>query len=82
MILEQCVKEGRDTSKFAKSCGLDTTDCVGRAMASSVALRRHAWLRSTGFSGDIQSNLADMPLDGAHLFGAKADSALERFKKS
>ena len=80
--LEQCVKEGIDTSKFTIRCSLNTADCVGRAMASSVALRRHAWLRTTGFSGDVQANLVDMPFDGAHFFGEKADYALERFKES
>ena len=37
----------------------------------------HDWL-----FGDVQSNLMDMPFDGTHLFGEKADSALECFKES
>ncbi|KAJ1198716.1 hypothetical protein NDU88_002555 [Pleurodeles waltl] len=80
--LTQAVKDGRDAAKFTIRCGLDTTDSLGRAISSSVALRRHAWLRSTGFSGDVQPNLMDMPFDGSRLFGEKADSALERFKDS
>ena len=71
-----------DAAKFTIRCGLDTTDCVGRAMASSVALRCHAWLCMTGFSEDVQANLMDMPFDGTQLFVKKADSALERFKEN
>ncbi|KAJ1109751.1 hypothetical protein NDU88_007110 [Pleurodeles waltl] len=62
--------------------GLDTTDSVARAMGPAVATRRQAWLRRSGFSSDVQSTLLDLPFDGDKLFGAKADSALERFKES
>ncbi|KAJ1098777.1 hypothetical protein NDU88_003884 [Pleurodeles waltl] len=62
--------------------GLDTTDSVARAMGTAVVTRRQAWLRNSGFSSDLQSTLLDLPFDGDKLFGAKADSALERFKES
>ncbi|KAJ1184897.1 hypothetical protein NDU88_001694 [Pleurodeles waltl] len=62
--------------------GLDTSDSVARAMGTSIATRQHAWLRSSGFSPDVQATLLDLPFDGDKLFGAKADSALERFKES
>ncbi|KAJ1168845.1 hypothetical protein NDU88_000758 [Pleurodeles waltl] len=62
--------------------GLDTTDSVARAMGTTVVARRQAWLRNSGFSADVQSTLLDLPFDGDKLFGAKADSALERFKES
>ncbi|KAJ1150323.1 hypothetical protein NDU88_003117 [Pleurodeles waltl] len=61
--------------------GLDTTDSIARAMGTSVASRRHVWLRTSGFSTDVQSMLLDLPFDGAKLFGSKADSSLERFKE-
>ncbi|KAJ1118686.1 hypothetical protein NDU88_006874 [Pleurodeles waltl] len=62
--------------------GLDTTDSVARAMGTAVVARRQAWLRNSGFSSDVQSTLLDLPFGGDKLFGAKADSALERFKES
>ncbi|KAJ1086659.1 hypothetical protein NDU88_006775 [Pleurodeles waltl] len=62
--------------------GLDTTDSVARTMGTTVVERRQAWLRNSGFSADVQSTLLDLPFDGDKLFGAKADSALERFKES
>lgn len=80
--LSHALAEGRDAAKFAIWCGLDSTDSLGKASSTSVAMRRYAWLRSTGFSGDVQSTLLDMPFDGRRLFGDKADSALKRFKES
>ena len=71
-ILFQAVMDRRDAVKFTVRCGLETTDSLGRVIASSVALHHHAWLRSTGFSGDVQASLMDMPFDGSHLFGEKA----------
>ncbi|KAJ1108996.1 hypothetical protein NDU88_006366 [Pleurodeles waltl] len=80
--LTQAVKDGRDAAKFTIRYGLDTTYSLGRAITLKVALRHHSWLHSTGFSGDAQSSLMDVPFDGSHLFGEKADSVLERFKDS
>ncbi|KAJ1087665.1 hypothetical protein NDU88_000832 [Pleurodeles waltl] len=81
-IVSQAVADWRDAAKLTIRCGLDTTDSLGRSVATTVALRRHAWLRTSGFSGDVQQSLMDMPFDGTRLFGDKADSALERFKES
>ncbi|KAJ1081047.1 hypothetical protein NDU88_001231 [Pleurodeles waltl] len=62
--------------------GLDTSDSVARAMGTTIVSRRQSWLRSSGFSSDVQATLLDLPFDGEKLFGTKADSALERFKES
>lgn len=51
-------------------------------MGSSVAARRHAWLRGSCFSPDVQATLLDLPFDAARLFGAPADCMLQRFKDS
>ncbi|KAJ1120280.1 hypothetical protein NDU88_008454 [Pleurodeles waltl] len=59
---------------------LDTTDSVARAMGTCIATRRHAWLRTSRFSSDVQATLLDLPFDGDKLFGSKAESALERLK--
>ena len=55
--------------------GLDTADSVATSMATSVSMRRQAWLRGSGFSPDVQSTLMDLPFDVD-----TADLALERFK--
>ncbi|KAJ1176220.1 hypothetical protein NDU88_001503 [Pleurodeles waltl] len=57
--------------------GLDTSDSVARAMGMTIVSRRQSWLRSSGFSSDVQATLLDLPFDGEKLFGTKADSALE-----
>ncbi|KAJ1125992.1 hypothetical protein NDU88_004405 [Pleurodeles waltl] len=62
--------------------GLDTLDSVARAMGTTIVSRRQSWLRSSGFSSDVQATLLDLPFHGEKLFGSKADSALERFKES
>lgn len=56
--------------------GLDTVDSVARVMGSSVVSRRQAWLKSSGFSPDVQATLLDLPFNGSGLFGEKEDSAL------
>lgn len=48
---------------------------------SSVTLRHHAWLLIC-FSTDVHAALIDLPFHSGHLFGNKADSALEKFKAS
>ena len=51
-------------------------DFLGRAVGTSAVLLRHAWMRSTEFSGDVKASLMEIPFDGSRLFGEKADSAL------
>ncbi|KAJ1135717.1 hypothetical protein NDU88_002152 [Pleurodeles waltl] len=80
--LSSLVSDAQAAATQVIQSGLDTTDSVARAMGTAVATRRQAWLRSSGFSSDVQSILLDLPFDGDKLFGAKADSALERFKEN
>ncbi|KAJ1201014.1 hypothetical protein NDU88_004830 [Pleurodeles waltl] len=75
-------RQERDAVKFTIRCGLDMTNSLGRSVASTKALRHHAWLRTSGFSGDVQQSLMDMPFNGIHLFRDKADPALECFQES
>lgn len=65
-------------AQFSIRLALDTTDSVSRAMARSVALRRHAWLRYGGFPENVQERLRDLPFDGDALFDSHADSAVHR----
>ena len=81
-ILTQAMIDGRVTAKFTIQCGLDTTNSLGRAICSTLALHLHGCLRSTVFFRDVQVALMDIPLDGSRLFSDKADPALERFKES
>ncbi|KAJ1124673.1 hypothetical protein NDU88_003122 [Pleurodeles waltl] len=66
--VSQSVNDGRDAAKFTIRYGLDTTNSLGRLVATTVALRRHAWLCTFRFSGDVQQSLMDMSFDGSRLF--------------
>ncbi|KAJ1208811.1 hypothetical protein NDU88_004194 [Pleurodeles waltl] len=61
-IVSQAVKDGGDAAKFTIRCGLDATASLGRSVATTVALRRHAWLRTSGFSGMSNSHSWTCPL--------------------
>ena len=74
------IMDGQVATQQIIQSGLDTADSVARSMGSSVAMRRQAWLRGSGFSPDVEATLLDLPFDGENLFGSKADAALERLK--
>ena len=57
--LAHTIQDGKDTAKYVIRSGLDTTDCLDRAVKTSVVLQCHAWMRSTGFS-DVQASLMDI----------------------
>lgn len=76
--LLQLIRDSRDMAQFSIQSAMDTTDSVGRAMASSVALRLHAWLCDGSFPENVREQLRDLPFDGAHLFDEHADSAVQR----
>ncbi|XP_069061949.1 phosducin-like protein 2 [Pleurodeles waltl] len=78
----ELLSDAQAAAKQIDQSGLDSTDSVARALGASIATRRDAWLRSSGFSSDGQTTLLNLPFDEEKLFGDKADSALERFKDS
>ncbi|XP_042304472.1 serine/arginine repetitive matrix protein 2-like isoform X2 [Sceloporus undulatus] len=56
----------------------NVADCSARAMAASVALRRHAWLRGSNLHPNVRSAIEDMPMDDSGLFHAETDKRLNR----
>ncbi|XP_042300728.1 uncharacterized protein LOC121918812 [Sceloporus undulatus] len=56
----------------------NVTECVGRAMSASIALRRHAWLRGSDLNQSMRSTIEDMPIDGSGLFHADTDERLNK----
>ncbi|XP_042300661.1 uncharacterized protein LOC121918717 [Sceloporus undulatus] len=56
----------------------NVTECVGRAMSASIALRRHAWLRGSDLNQSVRSTIEDMPIDGSGLFHADTDERLNK----
>ena len=55
------IVDGQVATQQIIQSGLDTADSIVRSMGSSVAMRRQAWLRGSGFSTDLQSALMDLP---------------------
>ncbi|XP_042297753.1 serine/arginine repetitive matrix protein 1-like [Sceloporus undulatus] len=56
----------------------NVVECSGRAMAASIALRRHAWLRGSDLNSNVRSTIEDMPIDDSGLFHAETDDKLNR----
>ncbi|KAJ1197517.1 hypothetical protein NDU88_001374, partial [Pleurodeles waltl] len=48
---------------------------------TAVTIRRHAWLRSSGFKPEIQQAVLNMPFNQQQLFGPQVDTAIEKIKK-
>ena len=44
-------------------------------------LRRHGWLRVSGFKPEVQAKVINMPMSGKTLFGSEVDATLEQLKK-
>ncbi|XP_042300171.1 uncharacterized protein LOC121918142, partial [Sceloporus undulatus] len=56
----------------------NVTECTGRAMSASIALRRHAWLRGSDLNQSVRATIEDMPIDGSGLFHADTDERLNK----
>ena len=75
------LEEGRTVSNNTITCAADAADTAARSVNTAVTLRRHAWLRNSGFKPEIQQQLLNLPFDGEHLFGPKVDEKMEKLKK-
>ncbi|XP_042311869.1 E3 ubiquitin-protein ligase MARCHF3 isoform X1 [Sceloporus undulatus] len=56
----------------------NVAECTGRAMAASIALRRHAWLRGSDLNQGVRTTIEEMPIDDSGLFHADTDDKLNR----
>lgn len=55
--------------------------CAAKNMAVSVILRRHAWLRSSGFREESKPCIEDLPFDEEALFNTKTNNEGEDLHK-
>ena len=58
-----------------------SADAASKAMATAVALRHHAWLRSDGITDDTRSRIEDLPFDGAGLLSEKTNEVMDNLHK-
>ncbi|XP_078502558.1 uncharacterized protein LOC144758005 [Lissotriton helveticus] len=75
------IQEGKRISNASIKCALDAADTASRAINTSVLLRRHAWLRISGFKQEVQTTVLNQPFNQQQLFGPEVDTALEKMKK-
>ncbi|XP_078503202.1 uncharacterized protein LOC144761849 [Lissotriton helveticus] len=75
---EMLIQEGKLISNASIKCELDAADTAARAINTSVMLRRHAWLRISGFKSEIQTTLLNQPVNPDFLFGPDVDTTLEK----
>ncbi|XP_062837379.1 uncharacterized protein LOC134299202 [Anolis carolinensis] len=54
-----------------------TGDTAGKMIAHAVAIRRHAWLRSSGLSSSSRQVIEDLPFDTQGLFNSGTDDKLK-----
>lgn len=57
-------------------------DIVSKQLCVGTTLRRHAWLRVSGFKQEVQMAAVNMSFMGKNLFGLAVDDSLQRIKAS
>ncbi|KAJ1173375.1 hypothetical protein NDU88_005211 [Pleurodeles waltl] len=78
---QQIVEEGQTISNNQIRSAMDSADTAARTVNAAVTIRRHAWLRTSGFKPEIQQAVLNMPFNGQQLFGPEVDTAIDKLKK-
>ncbi|KAJ1212012.1 hypothetical protein NDU88_007358 [Pleurodeles waltl] len=78
---QQIVEEGQTISNNQIRSSMDAADTAARTVNTAVTIRRHAWLRTSGFKPEIQQAVLNMPFNEKQLFGPEVDTAIEKLKK-
>ncbi|KAJ1093052.1 hypothetical protein NDU88_006161 [Pleurodeles waltl] len=78
---QQVVEGGQGISNNQIRSAMDAADTAARTVNTAVTIRRHAWLRTSGFKPEIQQAVLNMPFNGQQLFGPEVDTAIEKLKK-
>ncbi|XP_078520391.1 uncharacterized protein LOC144785278 [Lissotriton helveticus] len=78
---DDLIQEGKFITNASIKCALDAADTAARSINTSVLLRRHAWLRISGFKNEEQNSILNQPFDETHLFSPNVDVPLEKMKK-
>lgn len=77
---QDLIQEGKIITNASIKCALDAADTASRTFNTSVMLRRHAWLRISGFKPEVQAHILNQPFNEQQLFGPAVDSSLEKMK--
>ncbi|XP_078526618.1 uncharacterized protein LOC144799223 [Lissotriton helveticus] len=77
----ELIQEGKNITNTTIRYALDAADTASGTVNTRVLLRRHAWLRISGFKPEVQSAILNQPFDEQHLFVPNVDVSLEKMKK-
>ncbi|KAJ1105605.1 hypothetical protein NDU88_003010 [Pleurodeles waltl] len=78
---QHVVEEGQAISNNQIRSALDSADTAARTVNTAVTIRRHAWLRRSGFKPEIQQAVLNMPFNQHQLFGPEVNTTIEKMKK-
>ena len=67
--------EANTLAKQQRQTVKHTTGTASKSLLTSIALRRHAWLRAANILDDTK--IEDLPFDAAGLFNSKTDDIME-----
>ncbi|XP_042299888.1 uncharacterized protein LOC121917834 [Sceloporus undulatus] len=70
--------EAHSIGNWLITVSCNVADCSSRAMATSVALRCHAWLRNSDLNPNVRSAIENIPMDDSGLFHSETDERLNR----
>ncbi|XP_042317564.1 uncharacterized protein LOC121927762 [Sceloporus undulatus] len=76
VILSEVRDEAHSIGGWLITSARHSTDCSAKSMAAAIALRRHAWLRSSDLNQNARSTIEDMPFDEDGLFHRETDEKL------
>ncbi|XP_064424022.1 deleted in malignant brain tumors 1 protein-like [Latimeria chalumnae] len=80
--LTRLTADGVEISRALMQGALDLCDTAARGVAQGVSIRRHVWLRGSGFSTEVQHRVTDLPFLGHLLFEDQTESALQQLKEA
>ncbi|XP_042300407.1 uncharacterized protein LOC121918419, partial [Sceloporus undulatus] len=75
-ILAEVRDEAHSIGSWIITSARHATDCSAKSMAAAIALRRHAWLRSSDLNQNARTTIEDMPFDEEGLFHRETDEKL------
>lgn len=74
-------QEARSLATYQLYSARHSTDCAAKSLSAAVALRRHAWLKSTAIDDYFKAEIEDLPFDGEGVFNGKTDEALKKARE-
>ncbi|XP_042329867.1 uncharacterized protein LOC121933953 [Sceloporus undulatus] len=75
-ILSEVRDEAHSIGSWIITSARHSTDCAAKSMSAAIALRRHAWLRSSDLNQNARSTIEDMSFDEDGLFHRETDEKL------